>query len=404
MIRRKPKRLEVLGVQDVRDTNETRFLHMIRDRQPVSRTDLARETGLRPGTVSLVVNRLLRAGFVYEAEEAPSKGGRRPVYLQVNAEKAYAVGISIGVHQSVYLVSDFNGRILSQRSVSTGRDAKAFLIGLGKEIAAHLERNYSRSQFWATGVTAPGLVDREEGRLVYSPNLGWADVQVARLLKQNLKLPVYLENDANAAALSELWYGPMEVAGAHSLLFVLVVEGIGTGFILNGELHIGSRIGSGGLGHMELDSQGPCCSCGNVGCWEALAANEATVANFLQMYPERAREIRSVHDLVTFALNGDQAARDQLLRTASLIGKGIRGLAQGLSPEVIVLGGEITEAWSMIEPTLRKEIRSGYLIEGVSQPELRRASVDRPGMFGTIPLCLRSMFQNRGKSKPAVTE
>jgi predicted NBD/HSP70 family sugar kinase len=400
MTRTKSRRLEVLGVQDVRDTNETRFLHLIRDRQPVSRTDLALETGLRPGTVSLVVNRLLRAGFVCEAEEAPSKGGRRAVYLQVNAEKAYAVGISIGVHQSIYLVSDFNGRILSQRSVLTGHDPKNFLIKLGKEIAGHLENNYRRSQFRAVGVTAPGLVDREEGKLVYSPNLGWVDVPVARLLEQSLQLPIYLENDANAAALSELWYGPIEIAGASSLLFVLVVEGIGTGFILHGELHIGSRIGSGGFGHMQLDSQGPACSCGNIGCWEALASNDATVKHFLESHPERAGQIRSIRDLVSAAANGDQAARDELLRMASLIAKGIRGLAQGLAPEVIVLGGEITEAWPLIEATLHKEIQSGYLIEGVSQPKLRRASVDHPGMFGTIPLCLRSMFQNRGKRIP----
>lgn len=393
----KSKRLEVLGIQDVRETNEMRFLHLIRDRQPVSRTDLARQTGLQPGTVSLVVSRLLRSGFVYEADEVPSNGGRRAVNLQVNAEKAYALGISIGVRETVYLESDFNGRILSQRSVSTGREPGAFLIKLGKEIAAHLRRNYTRTKFWAAGVTAPGLIDRKEGKLVYSPNLGWVDVPIASLLEKNLRLPVYLENDANAAALSELWYGPLDVASAHSLLFVLVVEGIGTGFILNGDLYIGSRIGLGGFGHMQINSHGPPCSCGNAGCWEALASNEATVARFLKRFPKRAKEISSMRDLVVFALNGDKAASQQLLTTAALLGRGIRGLAQGLAPEVIVLGGEITKAWPLIEPALKREIRSGYLIKRVSEPELRRASVDRPGMFGTIPLCLRSMFQNRGR-------
>src|ERR1700748_2745197 len=100
--------IRILGVQDVRETNEMHLLHLIRDRQPVSRTDLVAETGLRAGTVSVVVNRLLTSGFVYEAEEAPSKGGRRAVYLQVNAEKAYVVAISIGVTETVYVVSDFN--------------------------------------------------------------------------------------------------------------------------------------------------------------------------------------------------------------------------------------------------------------------------------------------------------
>ncbi len=397
----KSSRVEVLGVQHVRDTNETQFLHLIRDLQPVSRTDLARETGLRPGTVSLVVSRLLRGGFVQEAEEAPSKGGRRAVYLRVNAEKAYALGMSIGVRETVYLVSDFNGRILSQRTVIARGNPETFLESLGREVAAHLQENYPESQFWAAGVTVPGLVDRESGKVVYSPNLGWQDVPVARLLKKHLRLPVHLENDANAAALSELWYGPIRIASAHSLLFVLVVEGIGTGFIMNGDLYIGSRIGLGGFGHMQLDPKGPKCSCGNVGCWEALASNDATIARFLKRWPKRANEVRSIRDFVTLALNGDAGASQELCNTAGLIGKGMRGLAQGLAPSVVVLGGEITRAWSIIEPCLREEIRSGYLIKGVSEPELRRASVDQPSVLGAIPLCLGSMFPNKGRNGAA---
>src|SRR5205085_11280055 len=106
--------LRMLDVEDLRETNELKLLHVIRDRQPISRADLVRQTGLRAGTVSVIVNRLLRSGVIFEGEEAPSSGGRRPTYLQVNAEKAYVLGISIGVQQTSYAVSDFNGRILIQ--------------------------------------------------------------------------------------------------------------------------------------------------------------------------------------------------------------------------------------------------------------------------------------------------
>lgn len=390
--------LRVLGVEDVRDTNEMRLLHLIRDRQPVSRTEVVKETGLRPGTVSVVVNRLLRSGFVYEAEEAPSKGGRRAVYLQVNSEKAYAVGLSIGVHQSIYLVSDFNGRVLSQRTFRTSRNADSFLKQLAQDISAHLESNYGKAHFSAVGVSVPGLLDRTEGTIVFSPNLGWKDVPIRRLLNHELHLPVEIENDANVAALAELWYGPMEISSAHSLLFVLIVEGIGTGFIHNGELHIGSSVGSGGFGHIPMDPQGPRCSCGNIGCWEALASDQATISRFQKKHPTLAAGVRSIHDMVGLAMSGGKEARQQLLYTATLLGRGIRGLAQGLSPEVIVVGGQITEAWSLIEPVLKDELHSGYLIQGLSLPEIRRASVESPSMFGAIPLALRSIFRNN-KSK-----
>lgn len=397
MSRKLESELQVLRVEDVRDTNETRFLHLIRDQQPISQTEVVRRTGLRPGTVSVVINRLLKAGFLCEAEQAPSKGGRRAVYLQVNAEKAYAVGLSLGVCESVYVVSDFNGRILSQRTLRTSRMAEPFLKQLGKEVAEHLKSNYGKAKFSAAGVSVPGLLDRVEGTVIFSPNLGWNDVPVRRLLERELGLPVIVENDSNAAALSELWYGPIEMSSAQSLLFVLVIEGIGTGFILNGELHIGSSVGSAGFGHMSINTQGPQCSCGNTGCLEALASDPATVREFLREHPEYSTGVHSVHDIVGLAMSGNKEARRQLEKTAAYLGTAIRGLAHGLSPGVIVVGGQITEAWSLVEPVLRRELQSGYLIEGLSLPQLRRATVERPPLFGAVPIALRSILKNRKK-------
>lgn len=389
--------LQVIGVQDVRVTNEMRLLHLIRDRQPVSRTDVVKETGLRPGTVSVVVNRLLKSGFIYEAEEAPSKGGRRAVYLEVNARKAYAVGLSIQAHESIYIVSDFNGRVMSQESMATGRDAEVFLRSLGREIAGHVTNNYADEEFAEIGVSIPGLLDRRAGTVVSSPNLGWRNVAVREILESEIRLPVQIENDANAAALSELWYGPLGISNAYSLLFVLVVDGIGTGFILNGELHIGSTVGSGGFGHISMDPQGPLCSCGNIGCWEALAADPATVKAFQSKNPTQAERVQTMQELVDLALSGESAAVRQVQETATLLGRGIRGLAQGLTPQVIVLGGEIARAWPLVKPILDHELHSVYLIEGMSLPLLRCATVAQPSLSGSIPLAFRSVFKRENE-------
>ena len=200
-------KLRMLAVEDVRETNELKLLHVIRDRQPISRADLVKATGLRAGTISVIASRLLKAGVVHEGESAPSGGGRPATYLQINAEKAYVAGISIGVHDTVYGVSDFNGRILNQRTLRTEGDGPAFLDQLGKDIATHLKTGFRRASFAGVGVSVPGLVDRQDGRLVRSPNLGWRDIPLRSILESKLNLPVHVENDANAAALSELWYG-----------------------------------------------------------------------------------------------------------------------------------------------------------------------------------------------------
>ena len=392
-----PNEVRMLGVEDVREANELKLLHIIRDRQPISRADLVKATGLRGGTVSVIVNRLLRAAVIYEGEAAPSSGGRPATYLQINAEKAYVVGISIGVGQTVYGVGDFNGRILNQRTIRTEPEANAFLARLGDEISAQLANNFRRARLTGVGVSIPGLIDRVDGCLVRSPNLGWRDVQIRSILESKLQIPVHVENDANAAALSELWYGPMEVWSAHCILFILIVEGIGTGLILNGEVYTGSRVGMGGFGHIPIDPGGPVCSCGSTGCWEALASDGATLRRFFASCPAADRQTGTVHDLAGLARSGDGCACRELLKTASFIGRGIKGLAQGLAPEIIVIGGQITAAWNMIEPVIANELQSEYFVTGISRPEVRPASVEQPSFYGAFPVALRSILHKRKK-------
>jgi predicted NBD/HSP70 family sugar kinase len=391
-----PNQIKMLGVDDVRETNELKLLHIIRDRQPISRVDLVKATGLRAGTVSVIVNRLLRASVVHEGELAPSSGGRPATYLQINAEKAYVVGINIGVHQTIYGVSDFNGRILNERTVRTEANGEAFLADLGKDIASRLTASLRRGRLAGVGVSVPGLVDRADGRLVRSPNLAWRDVPIASILERKLNLPIHVENDANAAALSELWYGPMDVWGAHCLLFILIVEGIGTGLILNGEVYVGSRIGMGGFGHIPLDPAGPRCSCGSTGCWEVLASDEATVRRFMAANGRPAHSPVSINELIALAQAGDETAQRALISTASYTGRAIKGLSHGLAPDVVVIGGQIATVWPLIEPHISNELQGEYLVPDISCPRLRPASVENPAFFGAFPVALRSVL-HKGK-------
>jgi predicted NBD/HSP70 family sugar kinase len=386
--------LRMLGVEDLRETNELKLLHIIRDRQPISRADLVKATGLRAGTVSVIVNRLLRAAAINEGEAAPSSGGRPATYLQINAEKAYVVGIGIGVHQTIYGVSDFNGRILNQRTIRTDSNAELFLDRLANEIANLLASNFQRARFGGVGVSMPGLIDRVDGCLVRAPNLGWRDLPVREILESKLKLPIHVENDANSAALSELWYGPLKVWSAHCILFILIVEGIGTGLILNGEVYIGSRIGMGGFGHISVDPNGPPCSCGNKGCWESVASNSATISRYRSSCPD-AKPVDTLAGLIELAHSGDQCAKESLEKTGASIGRGIKGLAQGLAPEIIVIGGQITAAWSLVEPAISAELQSEYFVPGVSKPEVRPASVEQPAFFGAFPVALRTLLHKR---------
>jgi predicted NBD/HSP70 family sugar kinase len=401
MKRHGTQNLKMIGVRDVRDINQTVFLHLIRERQPISRAEIVKATGLRPGTVSAIVNRLIREKLVYEGIAGPSSGGRPPKYLYVNAESAYVLAIDLGVKKSLYAVSDFNGRMMMQRAVFTKGQPIKFLRSIASEIKEIVRTQYSRATFRAVGVSVPGLVDRAQGALIVSPNLGWHDVPVQAVLEQELGLPVYVENDANAAAFAELWYGPLDEVSVKTMLCVLVVEGLGTGLFINGQLHVGTRIGLGGFGHMTIDPHGEVCSCGRRGCWETFASDRATIARYSAISNSH-QPVQSVTDLISLAQSGDTAALEALEITARYLGEGIANLAHGLSPEVVVVGGDITGAWQLIGPIIKEAVKSNYIVPPISF-NIRASSVQHPGLFGAIPIALQHCFRidKNGESERA---
>ncbi len=393
MKKEKKSELKMVDIHDIRNINQTLLLHLIREKQPISRAEIAKVSGLQPGTVSSIVNRLIRKGVIYEGAEGPSSGGRKPTYLYVNGENAYVLAIDIGVRDTVYAVSDFNGRILKQKALMTEGKPPEFLAKLSAEIKKTIEKTYPRAKFEAVGVSVPGLIKRDTGEVIVSPNLEWNDTPVKAILEKHLKLPVFVENDANAAAFSELWYGPLDEIKVKSLLYILVVDGLGTGLIINGELHVGSQLGLGGFGHMCLEPNGEVCSCGRKGCWETLASESATIARYHRLMNNKNGSITtSITDIIAQAQRGDEKAIAALRATAEYLGEGIASLVHGLSPEIVVIGGEISAAWDLLAPIIKEKVKSRYLIPSVVKIDIRPASVQRPSLFGAIPIALQNFF------------
>jgi predicted NBD/HSP70 family sugar kinase len=396
------KAYKMVGVNDIRDINQTIFLHLIREKQPISRADIAKHTGLRAGTVSAIVNRLIKIGLVYEGTGGKSSGGRPPKNLYINAESFYVLAVDIGVSDTVFAVSDFNGRILQQKSILTEGKPEKFLHKLCDQIESLIGSKYPRARFGAVGVSVPGLIDRRSGTVEISPNLEWHNVSLREILSTRLSLPVFVENDANAAAFSEFWYGPLNEAKVRTLLFVLVVEGLGTGLIINGELHVGSRLGLGGFGHMSIDPSGELCSCGRRGCWETFASERATVERFHRVTAKQGIPFVSLTELIGLANKGDKMALESLRITAEYLGEGIANLAHGLYPETVVIGGNITSAWPIIEPIIKERVKSRYIVSP-NQIIIRPASVQRPSLYGAIPIALQNCFQTAPMQLGAAT-
>ena len=243
------------------------------------------------------------------------------------------------------------------------------------------------------GVSLPGLVDPSTGTAIYVPYFKWRELPVARMISSATNLPVTLDNDANAVALAELWFGRPEVSDARDFILVLVGEGVGTGIVFDGQVYRGERGAAGEFGHMIIGTHAPVpCSCGNRDCWEAFSSERAALARYRTSLrgPESAEV--EFKQLVDRALGGEPQAKAALENTALCLGIGISNLVVGFSPEVVVVGGEIARAWPLVESALRETIEHSVR-RGLPSARIVASTLgDNPTLMGALSLVLASKF------------
>jgi predicted NBD/HSP70 family sugar kinase len=244
------------------------------------------------------------------------------------------------------------------------------------------------------------MVDRGTGRVLNAPQLGWRDVEIRDGLAQRTGLPVHVENAPAACALAHVWLGT-RARELRDFVYVTVSDGVGTGVVVNGEVVRGHGHTAGEFGHIAIGSDGPSprCLCGSVGCLEAYTSNLATVARYLgqELSPalrERLHETQlTVEDVILRARGGDRQARTALEDTGRYLGLGLSMIVKALNPAQILLGGEITGAWDIIEPAIRAELSRGALTrEAAETPVIPERAGSLPRLRGAIALVAAPVF------------
>jgi predicted NBD/HSP70 family sugar kinase len=385
------KKTQAARLNTIRDINRQIVLNYIREREPISRAEIAREADLQRSTISAIVEALTAEGLVEEVGEGESTGGRRPTLLRLRAKEVIAIGVAITPTLTTVATSDLAGRIVEQKEFFTDPDPDKTL----KEVIS-VVREFSiknKGSIEAVGVSLPGLVDPATGTAVFVPFFKWRDIPIANTISAAFGLPVIIDNDANAVALAELWFGRPEVSDARDFILVLVAEGVGTGIIFDGQVYRGQRGAAGEFGHMVIGTNAPvACSCGNRDCWEAFSSERAAVARYLKSAGGNKASSFAFKELVDAALLGEANAKAALVETAHCLGVGISNLVVGFSPEAVVVGGEIARAWPLVEKALTETMEHSVRRGLPSAKILPSTLGDKPTLRGALSLVLAGKF------------
>jgi len=376
---------QVASSGTARDINRSIVLNLIRRRQPISRADLARVSGLQRSTVSLITEQLIEEKWVVYGPIGRLPRGRRPTFLRLNDRRAILVA-DLRPTQVTVGLADVNGRFLSQERMPTTADPQTTAEGLATSFCRLME-THPELVFEGVGISLPGRFDQTSQRLMFAPNLNWPDYDFKGVIERATGMRVELENAANACVLAEVWFARTEKI--HDMAVVTVSEGIGTGIFTNGQLARGLNWMAGEFGHVSLDPNGPPCTCGNRGCWEVYASNRAALRYYHESSP--AANGLNFQDLLALANADDALALKALDKMAHAIGRGMKMIVTGLAPEEIVVVGEFTSQWHRFGPAIEAEVASAVL---VGKPPRVRPAVE-PGMArlrGTVALVLQKHF------------
>ena len=387
------ERVQVASSEVIRDINRRVVLNLIRIRQPLSRADLARISGLQRSTVSLIVEDLIKDHWVLEGPTGRLPRGRHPTFLRLNDERVI-IGVDVRPSQTTIALADVNGKFSSREIMDTPQDPKTAIELLAHKIQLLIQASKGK-KIEGIGISLPGRVDPNSKRLLFAPNLAWREVDLHGPLAKATGLEVELENAANACVLAAVWFDRME--SAQDLVVLTVSEGIGAGILVNGGLARGRNGMAGEFGHVPLDPKGPHCSCGSRGCWEVFGSNRAALRYYFES-SSHTQEL-SFQDLLSLADQGDAHAAKALETMAHYLGRGMRMIVAGLAPERIIIIGDLTRSWHRFGPVLETEVQA-QVLPGGAPPRL--IPVHEDGMArlrGTVALVLQKHF---GASREAL--
>jgi N-acetylglucosamine repressor len=379
------KEIKKGSLKFVQRYNQTLILRLIRQRAPLSRYELSKLTELSPTTVGTAVDELLAMGLLRQTEGS-STGGRKPILLELNAKGNMV--LAVGFVSGKFALCNLQGQILKQHSlVFKSQDGPGMLEELAEQLEAFLEVQ-GRENVLGVGISIPGLVDPETGRVLFSSYLGWQHLPLASRLGEALGLPVMVENDGIALALGETVFREALERGEEDFVYIHAGYGIGATLVLGGEIQRGAGQLAGEIGHMTIDWQGPQCSCGNRGCLETMIS----IPRLLARYQGITGKALNYAQFMERVEGGDEAALSVLDYCGTLLGVGLVNICNLLNPQLILLGGELSLLGSELLSKLEEYIDL-HALPGTREARVQLAVPHQSGeLVGAAAMVVERMF------------
>lgn len=384
----------------LKQINHVRILGGVRCHPGISRADIARQTGLNRSTVTVITGDLIENGLLREGRKhtGPSGSGGRPgIGLELNPDGAFFIGVAIDGTELTVVEMNLAAQVVNriQASVPEPKTPEAIIPQLLDSIERIRQANpLSNERLRGVGITVPGTLNRA-GVVIQAPKLGWRQVDLKSYLESQTDLPIYVENDANAAALVEVYLG--KAMPSHSLIYLLLNMGVGSGIVINNRIFRGAHGTAGEICELLIDPHGQSYAADDIpGSLGGMVSQEA----LLNYYAAHSGQTISLGLLMQRLSQNEPLAEQVMQDWAEALGQGLITLVKLFDPERIVVGGRLAvlvpyvrlRLEAMLRDCLPASGKSGFFSESQTHFEISEFREDVTAIGGAV-LVYQSLFQ-----------
>lgn len=394
----------------INSINKQNVLNIIRNNGPIYKAEIARMTGLSIPTIMKITDDFIDKKLIREIGKGESNGGKPPELLELIPDSNFIIGVDIGTTYITAIAMDMTAKIISKTSVPTKiKDTIENVITRISDVIEEtiIQSGVNERRILGVGIGMPGILNDKAGKVLFSPDFGWEDIDfISSLRKRGIKLPILIENVTRVMALGERLFGAAK--NIDNFICINLGYGIGSAIVIQGELYKGSSGTSGEFGHIMMEKNGPLCSCGNYGCLEALAsANAISVkARTLlekgeksSIYEIVSGDLASIDAKTVFdaARKSDMLACKIILEATEYIGIAIANTIDFFDPELIILEGGVAKAGEILLENIKTTVASRKMKYAGKNTELRISEMGSDSAtIGAAALLLKVLIENGG--------
>ncbi|CAH0525035.1 DNA-binding transcriptional regulator NagC [Vibrio hippocampi] len=389
---------QIGNVDLVKQLNGAAVYRLIDQHGPISRIQIADVSQLAPASVTKITRQLLEQGLVKEVAQQASTGGRRAISLTTSVESFHSIAIRVGRDDIQLSVYDLGAKLIANEHHHFAYQSESELIdGLVAHIKRFLSNHQNRiDQLIAIGITLSGLIDPITGVVSYMPNIDINKLELSNIINETFSVSCFVGNYTRGLALAEHYFGASQ--DCQDSILVSVHQGTGAGIIVNGQVFLGSNHNVGEIGHIQIDPLGTQCQCGNFGCLETVASNPAILKRIEQLiqqgYSSSLAELMDIgiDDVCEHALNGDELAKQSIVKVGDQLGKVIAITVNLFNPQKIVIAGDITEAHEILFPAIRRNVENQSLTTFHTNLPIVASQLDKQPTLGAFAMIKRAML------------